>query len=148
MWPFENDDEFDSEDSTVERVPLTTLFRWYMYDNNMKDPNAHLNVYDLTAVSQEGDDKEREDSHKRLDEISPLVPFMELYAEINAEYIMDAEKGRLLQILKAEEEDVTAEIEALKESYRDITFAGLVSAMASAVELGIINLNGTYTQIR
>lgn len=146
MWPFE--DESEDEDSTAERIPLSTLFRWYMYDNNMKNPNAHVNVFNLTAVSEEGDEKERQDSYDRLDEITPLVPFLELYAEMNAEYIMDAEKSKLLEILKEDESKLTAEIEALKESYRDITYAGLVATFSSAVELGLINLNGTYTKIR
>jgi hypothetical protein len=148
MWPFEGEIPEDDSSDSVERVPLSTLFRWYMYDNGMEHPNSHINVYNLNAVSEEGDEKERQDSQARLDELLPLISFLELYAEMNAEYIMDAEKSKLLEILKTDETKITAEIEALKESYRDITYAGLVAAMSSALELGLINLNGTYTKIR
>lgn len=148
MWPFDDEEVPEESSKSVEKIPLSTLFRWYMYDNNISNPNAHINVFNLNAVSEEGDEKERQDSQKRLEELEPLVPFLELYADINAEYIMDGEKSKLLEILKADEKDITTEIEALKESYRDITYAGLVAAISSALELGLIELNGIYTNIR
>lgn len=149
MWPFTNDSENDDEDGEYvrEKVPLTTLFRWYMYDMNVENPNLHTHVFDLSPVSEEGDEKERQESEARADEVEPLLPFLNLYANMNARYIFEMQKADLLDAPEMTEAKLKNESAAIQAFYRQITFSGLVTAFSSAVELGLVKLNGSYTEI-
>lgn len=142
-WPIEQD-----PDDEVHQLPLTTLFRWYLYDMEATDPNKSAEIFDLMPVSQEGDDKEREDSEIRLYNIEPLMSFINLYSNMNAEYIFETQKLDLLKMPNVSEEMLENEINKLKALYSTITYAGLTTAISAAVELRLISLNGTFTGIK
>jgi hypothetical protein len=95
-WPFGKEDNGDGEE--VTKVPLTTLYRWYMYDMSVDSPNKYLDIFGITPVSEEGDDKEREDSDIRTDNITPLIPFLNLYSNMNAQYVFEMQKEELLSM--------------------------------------------------
>jgi hypothetical protein len=112
------------------------------------DPNKSAEIFDLMPVSQEGDDKEREDSEIRLYNIEPLMSFINLYSNMNAEYIFETQKSDLLKMPNVSEEMLENEINKLKALYSTITYAGLTTAISAAVELRLISLNGTFTGIK
>jgi hypothetical protein len=143
IWPFEKND--GSDDTEVTKVPLTTLYRWYMYDMNVDTPNKHLDIFHITPVSEEGDEKEREDSDLRTDNVGPLIPFINLYANMNAQYVFEMQKDELLAMPGMSLSKLEAETGALKQFYRQISFAGLLTAFSSAIELGIVQLDGSMT---
>ncbi|CAB4128955.1 hypothetical protein UFOVP225_113 [uncultured Caudovirales phage] len=152
MWPFSKgpseDDESEQETEYVmDKIPLTTLFRWYMYDMNVEEPNQHVNVFDLTPVSEEGDEKERQESDNRSDQVEPLLPFLNLYANMNAKYIFEMQKADLLDAPGMTESKLRDEAAVIQAFYRQVTFAGLVTSFSSALELGLVKVNGSYTEI-
>lgn len=142
-WPFGKEE--NSDDAEVTKVPLTTLYRWYMYDMNVETPNKHLDIFHITPVSDEGDEKEREDSDLRTDMVSPLIPFLNLYANMNAQYVFEMQKDELLSMPGMTLNRLETETGSLKQFYRQITFAGLLTAFSSAIELGIVQLDGSMT---
>lgn len=153
MWPFskgpageDNDPEQDTE-LVMDKIPLTTLFRWYMYDMNVDEPNKHTQIFGLTPVSEEGDEKERQESEQRSDQIDPLLEFLNLYANMNARYIFEMQKSDLLDAPGMTEEKIRAEAAKIQAFYRQITFAGLVTSFSSAIELGLVTVNGSYAEI-
>lgn len=154
-WPFieggePNEEGYNTpeyEDEMVNAVPLSTLFRWYMYDVGIKNPNEFVDVYDLTAVSKEGDEKERQESDVRTDAISDLSPFLNLYANMNADYIFETQRITLVEEQEIDEETLQAQESAIKSFYRNITYAGLVATISAAVELGLLSTSGAYTKI-
>jgi hypothetical protein len=155
MWPFSkgpseegNDPEQEQESEYVmDKIPLSTLFRWYMYDMNVDEPNKHTKVFDLTPVSPEGDEKERQESDLRSDQVEPLLSFLNLYANMNARYIFEMQKAELLDAPEMTEEKLKGESAKIQAFYRQITFAGLVTTFSSALELGLITVNGSYAEI-
>jgi len=60
-----------------DKVPLSTLIRWYCYDLGIEDVNDLVKAFSLMPVSQEGEDFEKEASERRIDAVVPLMPFIE-----------------------------------------------------------------------
>lgn len=135
------------DDMELSKVPLTTLYRWYMYDMNDESPNAHLGIFDITPVSEEGDQKEREESEARTDRLDSLLPFINLYSNMNAQYIFEMQKQDLIQSGAISSEKLDEEHASLKKLYKQITFSGLLTMLSSAIELGLLRTDGAITDI-
>lgn len=144
MWPFLYSGEDENE---VDKVPLSTLFRWFLYDMDVENPNEFNEVFNLTAVSEEGDEKEREESDKRTERLAPLFAFLSLYASMNAQYTYETQKEDIKAMPEISEEDLEKESEVIKMFYRNVSFAGIMGAFSTALELKLIKLNGTFTGI-
>lgn len=140
---------FDSPKDGMEmsKVPLTTLYRWYMYDMNDESPNAHAGVFDITPVSEEGDEKEREESDIRTERLADLIPFINLYANMNAQYIFEMQKKDLVESQVISAEKLDEDHASLKKLYKQITFSGLLTMLSSALELGLLQTDGAITDI-
>lgn len=149
MWQ-DFDEEGEHLPPGVERVPLNMLYRWYLYDTHPDtNPVKYNKLFELTPVSEEGHQKELEDSADRLDKIAPLEQFLEFYAEITSEFVVELNKDTFLSASNAVDEKAQQHFLAtLKESYKINAYYGLVSALASAVELGLIKIQGTRTKVR
>ena len=132
----------------IHQVPITTLYRWYLYDIVGDDANKHINVFDLSPVSSEGNDKELEDSETRLSNIDAMLPFLNLYANINAEYSFEIHKAEMMKIQGITESMIESSSDNLKEFYSNIAFNALTSAVSAAVELKLLELHGVFTGIK
>jgi len=143
-WPISNSD--DSGD--LHRVPISTLFRWYLYDTLGDEANNHIDVFQLTPVSEEGNDKEIEDSESRLSAIEPLLSFITLYSNMNAQCSFEAHRKEMLKIPGITEDMVNSGSETLKEFYSTLTFNGLLAAFSAAVDLKLIKMHGIHTGIQ
>jgi hypothetical protein len=144
QFPF----DIENDDDDFDRVPVSTLFRWYLYDMDVRDPNALGKAFDLLPVSDEGDQKEREDADSRLAAVDPLISFLNLYAHINSEYILETQKKVLLSMPGITPEVLAKEASSISMFYQNVTFAGLLTAFSAAIELGLIKVNGTFTGVQ
>jgi hypothetical protein len=144
---FSNNDDGQTWGLTRDSVPLSTLARWYLYDLGIEDANTFgAKVFDLTPISNEGKEKEEEDSVHRMSFVIPILPFLNLMAEINAQAIVAVQKSDMIKHGMPEDEIETGLVETT-EFYKSIGFATLVSGCAAAVELGLIDISGTFTSI-
>ena len=149
MW-----NSFDDEDEPlppgVERVPLSMLYRWYLYDTHPGiNPAKYNKLFELSPVSDEGHAKEAEDSENRLSKVAPLESFLDFYSTITAEFVVELNKDTFLSASNVVNDAAKEHfINTLKESYRINAYYGLVSAFASAVELDLIKIQGTRTKVR
>jgi hypothetical protein len=132
----------------IHKVPITTLYRWYLYDIIGDDANKHIDLFELSLVSEEGNEKELENSELRLSAIETLLPFLNLYANINAEYSFEVHKEQMIKIQGITESMVESSSENLKEFYSNIAFNALISAISAAVDLKLLELNGFFTGIK
>lgn len=148
MWPFgsnkrsnnEGDDEW-----VTKSIPVTTLARWYLYDVDVNNPNKLAMLLDLTPVSEEGDEKERQDSDVRVDRLTNMFPFIKTMAEINAKAVFQVQRTELPQELSKFLDINSPEMEQLVRFYESISFAAIMSALSSAAELGLVELSGKFT---
>jgi len=143
-WPIPEPDE----SGEVHQVPITTLFRWYLYDTVGENANKNINIFDLSPVSDEGHEKEQDDSDSRLLAIDPLIPFLTIYANMNAEFSFEVHKKEMLKIEGIDESMLESSSATLKEFYSNLTFNGLLAAMSAAVELNLVKPYGIYTGIK
>jgi hypothetical protein len=143
-WPIPEPEDIGE----VHQVPITTLFRWYLYDTVGPDANKSINVFDLSPISEEGHEKEQEDSDNRLFTIEALIPFLTIYANMNAEFSFEAHRKEMLKIEGVDESMLESSSETLKDFYSNITFNGMLAAMSAAVELNLIKMYGVYTGLK
>jgi hypothetical protein len=143
-WPFVNPDE----DGDIHKIPVSTLYRWYLYDTLGDEANQYIDVFNLSPVSEEGDEKEIEESERRLGVIDSLLPFISLYATMTAQCSFEAHRKEMLKIPGVTESVLESSADTLKEFYSALTFNGLVSAFAAAVDLKLVTLPGFRTGIQ
>jgi hypothetical protein len=132
----------------LHQVPITTLFRWYLYDTIGPDANENIKVFSLSPISEEGHEKEQEDSDNRLFAIEALLPFLTIYANMNAEFSFETHRKEMLKIPGIDENMLESSSDTLKEFYSTLTFNGMLAAMSAAVELDLIKMHGMYTGLK
>jgi hypothetical protein len=148
MWPSFDDDE--TSPAGVEKIPLSTLYRWYLYDTHPgTNPNKYNHLFDLLPVSDEGHQKEAEDSEDRLDKIAPLASFLQFYATATSEFVVELNKDTFIKHSGVKDTDDTEHyLEVLKESYAINAYYALVSAFSTAVDLGLVRVQGIQTKVK
>ncbi|CAB4129606.1 hypothetical protein UFOVP115_60 [uncultured Caudovirales phage] len=140
---------FDNDgDYKMQKLPISTLYRWFLYDISGEDAKKSFTLFELSPVSEEGDEKELEDSEIRLTEVTPLLPLVKMYADMSAKYTFDIQKEELLKAKGVTPSMVESSSKTLKEFYSSMVFNGLLGMLAAAVELELIELNGTFTGIK
>lgn len=127
-----NKKKYNIEIETSE-VPMTTLFRWFLYDTGLDDANKLAKVVGLTCVSEEGDKKEKEDSNLRLSEIYNLLPYIDAVSSMTADTFVALHKGKIGSDLTEEE------AESSKIIYKAISMSSLIGAFSIGLNLGIID---------
>jgi hypothetical protein len=143
-WPI-----FEPENSgEIHKVPITTLYRWYLYDTVGEDANKNIEVFGLSPVSNEGHEKEQEDSDHRILAINALIPFLTIYANMNAEFSFEAHRKEMLKIPGIDESVLNSGANSLKEFYSNLAFNAMLASTAAAVELNLIKMYGMYTGIK
>lgn len=127
-----------------QAVPMSTLIRWYCYDLGIDDVNSLAEQFGLFPVSEEGEAFENDESDKRMDNIYPLLPFIDMMSKINAKAVSAIQFEGLGEEELANLGEFDPEI--MEAIYSQISFAALTSAFSSAIELGLVNRNyGTMT---
>ena len=132
-----NEDRWDFEVVTKD-IPLSTIARWYLYDTELAEPNEVSALLGLNNVSEEGNEKEREDSDVRLDNIEYLIPFIEAIAKIGADVITSIQIKEITDKNPEAKEEIERESDTMNMLYRVVSMAGMIGAFSSAMELGLI----------
>ena len=96
----------------------------------------------LSPVSEEGDEKEIQDSSLRLESLYDLLPFVEMISDIASKISTASQLRELETMVDIETLELTQEsIEALVAAQKAVSFAAIVSALSSGIELGILRPN-------
>lgn len=125
-------------------VPFSTLVRWFIYDTGLTDPNEAAQILGMTPVSEEGDDKEMQDSDNRLEAIADLMPFLVVLAEISATALTKIQSHEIAETEGAISEE---EIESMHSLYTLVSLSSLISGFSTAVELGLISKDSLLTNL-
>lgn len=131
----------DKDDFELIRkdIPLSTIARWYIYDTELGEPNEVSNVLGLNMVSDEGDEKEREDSQLRLGRIEYLLPFIHAMSDVAADIISGIQIKEILEKNPDAEEEIESELDLMRTMYKVISLSSLIGAFSSAMEIGLIH---------
>lgn len=132
----------------IIEIPINALARWYFYDAGLEEPNVLSKSAGMIPVSEEGNIFEEEASDNRLARVLPLIPFLESITEINANSIANLQFDHYIESGQANAEDLVEERGHIEEMYRQVGYSALVSAFASALELGIISTTAVRGELR
>jgi hypothetical protein len=146
-WKFWKKEKPHPEHGITE-IPLNALARWYFYDAGLEEPNVLSESAGMVPVSEEGNYLEEEASDLRLSRVLPLMQFLETITDINAQSIANLQFDHYVETNQIDEETLRNEREHIEEMYRQVGYSALVSAFASALELGIISTNAIRGELR
>lgn len=130
-------EEFDIEFFKKD-IPLSTIARWYIYDTELAEPNEVSALLGMTNVSEEGNEKEREDSDNRLEQIDYLLPYLEAIASISADVITSIQVKEITDKNPQDKEEIEREVGTMNVLYRVIGMAAIIGAFSTAMELGLV----------
>lgn len=119
-------------------IPLSTILRWYIYDTELGEPNDVVEVMGLNRASEEGDEKEREDSEVRLDNIGYLIPYLDSMADIAADVITAVQVDEINKDNPDNSEEIERELNTMRVLYKIVSLSAIMGAFASAMEIGLI----------
>lgn len=119
-------------------IPLSQLARWYMYDTELADPAELAEILGMNPDSEEGMDKEREDSDIRMSRIEYLMPFLHTMSEIAADTITGIQINEILNKNPDAKEEIERESDTMRTMYKVIALAAMMGAFSSAAELSLI----------
>jgi hypothetical protein len=135
--PFKKRKELEFEFITKD-IPLSTIMRWYLYDVALGEPNEMSTMVGLNPVSQEGDDKEQEDSDVRLDNIEYILPFLNTIAEMGADVISAIQVDEITKADPDNVEEISKEMDMMKTMYKVVALSALIGGFSTAMEIGLI----------
>jgi hypothetical protein len=126
-------------------IPMSTVLRWYLYDTGIENPNEIAELVGLNPVSDEGDAKEREDSNNRIEDIMPLMPFIETIASISADVISSI---HIKNYIKSNPDEIVDEdVAAIGLVYKAVAMSNIVGTLAIANHLDLIHLGGVMSEL-
>ena len=141
-----DEDEFDElEDFEVysSEVPLTNLLRWFINDTGQNKFKVD-ELLGLPPISDEGAEKEAQDSVLRLNEIQPMVPFMDFISDA-ASMVFSTVGSSLAESM---DEDEREEMEEVLESlYKSIALNAVIGAFSIANALGMIHITAFSSEV-
>jgi hypothetical protein len=139
----------DDDEIHTQEVPLSTVYRWYLYDTELVDNvNDLAEMVGLSRISEEGESKEQEDSKTRVAAIAPLFPFLESIADVSAKSLCAL---HLTELLSSEEDVDDHELEHRTESmmdvYKAVALSTLMGAFSIGLHLGMIETNTVNSDV-
>lgn len=120
-------------------IPMSTIVRWYLYDTELYNPIQLAEMIGLSSISEEGDNKEHEDSESRLNDINDYLPFLMEMAEISANVLTTIQLKEIAEsnYLSELAEDMPPEI--MQSLFKAVALSTLVGTFSIANRLNIIN---------
>jgi len=131
-------------------VPFTTLSRWYLYDiEPVDDINGLAEVIGLSPISEEGDEKERQESEARVEKIIPLMPFLDHMSDVSAVTMSAIHlHGLLDEDPDMSDEELEEKAEAVKDVYKAVALSTLMGTFSVALNIGIIHTDTVDSGVR
>jgi hypothetical protein len=143
-WKFWERQEPTWEVDTTE-VPATTLYRWFLYDSGIDNPNKYAITAGFSPVSQEGDEMERKESLERLLRVMPYKAFVDMMSSMNGQVLAETLTTTLKEDgVISDDSSLAEDMELMAEIYTRVSAAVLIPALAAALELGILVNPGSF----
>jgi hypothetical protein len=122
--------------SDISLAEINSRIRGFLLDSQIQDAADLAVIIGCTAISEEVEDKEYEESDKRVSRVSSLIPLMYAYSHTLAEAATEYQKKNLDSEVKIPDE-VWAFSRKLTEQIAMSTVLGAVSQL---VDMGALTL--------
>lgn len=137
----EEEDVFENIYSN--EVPLTTLVRWFIYDTGHQEDGVD-ELIGLAPISEEGIEKESQDSTKRIEEINSLVPFIDFISDASST-VFSTIGANLAEGVTDEEREEMEDV--LANLYKSIAIHSVIGAFSIANALGLIHITAYSSEL-
>jgi len=135
-------------ETVSQDVPLSTLMRWYIYDTGADSENEIAEVLGLTPVSEEGNNKERQDSEDRLGEVLDLMPYLDFISSVAADAVAGMQMKEMKKAgLITTDADIEDDMSTMASVYKAIAISSLVGGFSIALRLGLVTNNAIASDI-
>ena len=144
-WKFwdKSADKSDYVDSGL--VPMSTLFRWALFDLGVTSPNTYAKTAGFSPISEEGIEVEERDSLARVIHLDAYKDFITAMASINAEIGTGAHFKALADSgVLPEDADLEEVKDKINELYYSLSASAIIASLSAALSLGIIVNPGAY----
>ena len=132
----------DEYEVVTSEVPMTTVYRWYLYDTAMNENiNELAEAVGLTPISKEGEAKELEDSEARLIEIQQLYPFIDSISDISAKVLTTLHVKEIDNLPDDTKENMLNALDDMFAVYKAVAFSTLIGAFSIGINLNMIQTN-------
>jgi hypothetical protein len=144
MWPFKK--KAHNLEVLTSEVPVTTMIRWFLHDVGSEGIDE---VIGLSPVSDEGYDKEQQDSDERLIELEPIIPFIEFISSVagnvlSTNALLGSNEEDLSELFDEDTEELPADLAAI---YKSIAFSSILGAFSIASSLGLIQVTAVTSDL-
>ena len=128
-------------------IPSSTLYRWFLYDSGVPNPNKYATSVGFNGISDEGHQMELRDSISRLERVMPYKSFLEMMSVMNGTVLAEGMVDVLKQngIFEDSANLSEEELSTMTQIYSKVSHSVLVPAFAAALALGIIVNPGAFT---
>jgi hypothetical protein len=131
----------------TNEVPVSTMVRWFIHDIGYGEDGVD-DLIGLPRVSEEGLTKESQDSDERLEELEPLLSYIESMAEIAGNVLSTiAVLSSVDDEDPTEDEDLEEVLELIGTLYRSVAFSSMLGAFSIAEALGLISINALTSDL-
>lgn len=136
-------------DIVSNEIPVSTVFRWFLYDTELsEDVNELAELIGLSPISDEGDEKERQDSESRVNEVAPMFNFLESMAEVSSRAVVAIHLSSMEKEGLIVSDDIAEEqTDAMYSVYKGVAMAALLGAFSVAIELGMVTKNLVHSDV-
>lgn len=134
--------KYDSE-IVANDIPISTMFRWYLYDTGLAEANDLAEFVGLTKVSEEGDSKEREDSALRIAGMADVFPFLDTISDFAADTMVALQQMRSKEMGEEWDED---DINMHTVIFKATAMSALIGTFSIGNHLGLIHSNILHAQ--
>lgn len=130
------------DEVVVNEIPLTTVFRWYLYDTGLvENINDLAEMVGLSRISEEGEEKELEDSEDRLKELKSLYNFIEAVSDMSSQVLTAIHLNEIVTSEGEDAENLEERGESMLQIYKAVALSTLIGAFSTSLSLGMIQNN-------
>jgi hypothetical protein len=116
---------------------MSTRTREFVLDSQIQHGHEVSVLLGCSAISDEGADHEEQESDKRVDRVSYLIPLMYAYSKTLADGVSDFQQLEMPEELKELPEELWLHSRKFLEEF---AFSVLVGAMSQIVDMGLVTV--------
>lgn len=133
--------EKKADSSEVTPAEIQARLRGFILDSQIHNPHDIAVILGCSASSDEVQEKEEEESDKRVERISYLVPLIYAQSHALAEGSMEFQRASLESTLSKEQVEILSEvwIESRK-LMEQVSMAALMGSISQMVDMGLLQI--------
>jgi hypothetical protein len=120
---------------------ITSRIRGFVLDAQVPNPHEISVILGCTNISEELQEREEEESEKRLERIAYTVPLLYAFSRLMAEGTVESQKTSTTENLTDVPPEIWREGRRLMESS---SFSTLIGAIAQLVDMGLLEIPRKY----